>query len=615
MKKLILFILFCAVWISQSFASIPSWIYGYSWGTIDFNVASGSISQYNSSWALIRKLTPGSLWDFKTIFLWDFSKSGWTCSSNSTSSCYILGRNNNGRLYSVTTYYSSVWSWFDWVQNYGTNYLNTTSYSRVIDAYWDVHYGARANNWLILHMSSYDSSIINHTYSLTWSLINYWTWDLYYKGEKLSIYNPLLCNNIQQSTPVYTSIINIWSIEDITWTGADTTYQIWTWSYVRFFNISDLVGVDDLFYSSWSMTLKSSNAIFWEKPSIYIGSLSWLDSINISSDLWLVNIYWYNQSGELIFDLQKQSLSSTVFFPSKATYIILEFWKSFFTYTINSIDIRGKSIGIITKELCLDTETQEYTLDGEPYTQTSTGSLDTPTAPPSSEWSYTVSWYNFFENWFCLANFVPNPYGGKLRFEIVTPAWDNQTTQDFWPYETDGFWYGFDSCVKVTTFFHENAWIYKVRVLYEYNGETVFPFGSDYNSYTISLPEVRANIGIDGVDNWSACWTDTWTFAWITNFFDCLNKTVSRFFSSVYKNIQKIGDFITHMTNIFTTEVKTFSFIENSYAFWEDFYVKPAWYDALIFWKITNIFNLIVALCGIILSIWVIVFIKNNKND
>lgn len=184
-----------------------------------------------------------------------------------------------------------------------------------------------------------------------------------------------------------------------------------------------------------------------------------------------------------------------------------------------------------------------------------------PPVPDPEDWTFFTSWIDFFENWFSLNNFVPNPYWGELSFEIISPSWWTQTTETYWSYETDWSWYGFDSKVIVTYPYHSEAWEYQVRPVYTYNWQSVYPFWASYNSYIISLPEITATP--DDLVWWdeSVCWgdsADSWFLPWVSNFFSCLWSFITGLLSSIgdaFTSIKSLFDVFWDIGN--TTESKT----------------------------------------------------------
>lgn len=364
------------------------------------------------------------------------------------------------------------------------------------------------------------------------------------------------CEIITQPSTITQSILNRGEVNEI-----DTGNEIYkaltagSGTYIQLLNVKDVVHFPEMIENTEPMTLKSSNALIWSKPLLYIQGSNGITSIDLThSNLGEVTLYRYNKSSVLL-STQIYDTSEKINI-TKSDVVVIEFKKSFFEYSIESIYIDTQTITGQERELCqVD---GGYTLDWEPYLLWGTGSLSEISTPPTNEWTFSTSWYTFYNNGFCLQNFVPYPYGGTLSFDIVSPDGTMQNTKEFWPYESDGNWYGFDSCVKVTTFYHETAGVYKVRVKYSYAGQSIYPFGTDYNNYTISLPESNDNEAIDW--NYEACnWDQETTgwLPWVSNFFNCLSSTISQFIKDSYENMTKVASFIKSLWGFFTLEEKS----------------------------------------------------------
>jgi len=211
-------------------------------------------------------------------------------------------------------------------------------------------------------------------------------------------------------------------------------------------------------------------------------------------------------------------------------------------------------------------------------------------SPVPDDWTFTVWWYSFFESWFILNNFVPSPYGWLLSFDIIKPwSTEPERTETYWSYEVDGEGYWFDSGVVVDYPYHDLAWDYQVRVVYEYNWQSVFPFWDDYNTYTITLPEI-VGANPDDLLEWDyqQCNDgneDSWFLAGVSNFFLCS----SQFVGSVVDGwkwiatgiIWPIKRIIDALAGLWWSI--SFNFIPSTYADNTD--AINAWWDA--FWNAT----------------------------
>lgn len=188
--------------------------------------------------------------------------------------------------------------------------------------------------------------------------------------------------------------------------------------------------------------------------------------------------------------------------------------------------------------------------------------------PEDFDYNFFTSWYFPFENGFSLDNFTANPSWWNLYFEIIAPAitwtWTiDITTEKYWPIESDWNWYGFDTKVKVTYPYHQTAWIYQVRALYEYDELIIYPFWTDYNSYEITLSESPANYEFEEL---YICDTDE---NWVTEIWESLACpfVIIKYYSiKITDNINKLKEFFIKIMTIWTDEVKTFSFIQTTNA-------------------------------------------------
>lgn len=161
-----------------------------------------------------------------------------------------------------------------------------------------------------------------------------------------------------------------------------------------------------------------------------------------------------------------------------------------------------------------------------------------------ADFSFFTSGYSFFENGFALHNFIPDPYGWKIKFEILQPNWTGTTsviTRDFWPYETDWLGYGFNSAVKVTYPYHPIAWTYQVRPIYTINWIEVYPFWSDYNSYEITNAEIDYVWWVEAVDVvWDDCDADNDGDIWTLEFTQCWVEKVKTGVNWIWSLIKEI---------------------------------------------------------------------------
>lgn len=191
------------------------------------------------------------------------------------------------------------------------------------------------------------------------------------------------------------------------------------------------------------------------------------------------------------------------------------------------------------------------------------------TEPIENDFSFVISWIDFFENWFGLLNFVPNPTWWELYFEIIAPAlnwtWTiDITTESFLPYNVDWNGYWFNSVVTVTYPYHQIAGYYQVRVVYKYDDLIIYPFWTDYNGYEITLAE--SPYEPEKVEELYLCDTD---LNWIIEIWEalaCPFKIIKYYSTKVYEIVERLKNFFEIIMNIWTDEVKTFSFIPSANA-------------------------------------------------
>ena len=222
------------------------------------------------------------------------------------------------------------------------------------------------------------------------------------------------------------------------------------------------------------------------------------------------------------------------------------------------------------------------------------------TEPDPWTFSYNVSWYTFFENWFTLNNFVPDPYGWWVYFEIIAPSptWTGTielTTERYYNAEVDWNGYWFDRSVNVTYPYHQVAWTYQVRTVYEYDNVTDYPFGTDYNSYEITLAEIPNDEEFD-ID-----FIDVNFFDWVVRMFD------------------GIKDFFRELMRIWEVEQKQFWFMDflipSTHAdsvMWEIVFNTNEWQDNILT-DLKAFLKWFVIFAFLILSVILIIVI--NKKD
>jgi len=116
--------------------------------------------------------------------------------------------------------------------------------------------------------------------------------------------------------------------------------------------------------------------------------------------------------------------------------------------------------------------------------------------PDPNVWEFATSGWIPYWSGVKLSNFVPDPYGGRLYFELIAPnptgtgTIELETSTDhFYSYDIDGSWYGFDSAVDISYPYHQVAGLYNIRALYKYDNVVVYPFWTWYYNYKITIAE------------------------------------------------------------------------------------------------------------------------------
>lgn len=360
-----------------------------------------------------------------------------------------------------------------------------------------------------------------------YSVISQWwqvyCWDTTYAFS--TAYVPeRLCKNNNTS---YSLSFQFW---DDTFTRL-LAHQIWSWKLANtwlwasacdsYSNFDWQVIVNSSVWSSWPQSLEVVDS--WTITNLSNGfQFTWLETnADFSVDYTLYEFDW----------------------PIKFFYSTGSLWS--FTGGLNNIDVIEPltKLQLYEVELILtDVADPQNTIELLYWFQYNynEGYME----PLPENFSYFVTWYTFFENWFSLNNFVPNPYWWALTFDIIAPSvtwtWTvNITTDEFYWKETDWKWYWVDTWVVVTYPYHEVAWTYQVRVVYTYDNVTDYPFWTDYNSYEITVPETQANYDI----------------------YDDIQDIEGGFFWHVKVFFVQIKDFFSNLMNIGQNlEPKSFSF-------------------------------------------------------
>lgn len=551
MKKIILWIfLFCLLWIQYVSADLSNAVFNF-WPNNQNTLTiwdNWSISvQYIRTWTLFN-----AIWNFPNTQ----AILSWVCWVMETTSphriwCYFSTLHTNWTIqnYQVSDHVSPNWT------------LNIAIMGTQTDFYPVLYYVPSLWRDCIMWKSwtsffcSYIAGSNLRTQNTTAPKTLIWP----ASGSFISLLStqsswPILeCSDITTSESVFTSLVNSLWIIDISdpqnWsffkTSSNGFFGVLQWN-----NITD---IEDMLSWSWSASFKTSLPFnpLWEATYLYFGWNNWLRKIDLTqSNIWEVTLRRFSTSWNLLET--KNVNTNTIIEFLQTSYVTLEVPRSFWVYTIDWLDFFEWSIEEVESELCYNPENEEYTLDWDIF-EGDINSIETPLAPGPTEYSFTVWGYNFFENGFCLSNFIPDPYGGNLVFEIINPIWEQLESKKFtW---SD---YGFDTCPKVTTFLHELAWNYRVRVRYEYIGNIVYPFWQTYNNYEITLPE---ELSVFDWLEYENCNSDTSAFSWVINFFSCSTSFITSVFSAIPTFLTWIYEFLSSFLEIWNvTEFKTWGF-------------------------------------------------------
>lgn len=369
-------------------------------------------------------------------------------------------------------------------------------------------------------------------------------------------------------------------------------------------------------------------------------------SSNSSNELSSVFIWWPENEDYIYVLYEETSWNNWMHVYNWNTWLIIltQFtWTSILRYS-NSTDLDKLNVEILASNgswvYWYWVKDNTYTINGsdntnylDPFTWFNVWWAFSVVPPIGPVFNFTTSWYSFFENWFALNNFVPDPYGWLLQFEVIAPSWSGSVTllsDTFWPYETDWNWYWFDSIVTVTTFLHEEAWVYQVRPTYSYWWITVFPFGEDYNEYTITLPETTVDFDLEEYLDTQTCWwdsADSGFLPWVSTFFSCATELVSSFFGTIWDFISWITDFFSALSQFWNTnEFKNLHEAFNIFSIpWANAATLPWWQEDVMAivsqWSfeniplLNNLYNLVRTVIVLIFIIWALYYLIPHKDE
>lgn len=611
MRKILLwFFLFCIIWVSQSFAwdVFSFWVVDIPATSYKIDYSTWSLKVY--TWAtLIYNITaPSWAWllDWRTI---DYIFIG------SASPVRVFVRFSNG----------------SYIAREGASWAYTASNAWVLDKdfyhnTWtnEVFFKNTASTYLRYYWASYQFSWSSS--SPTWTLIAWFIWLIVWNNRYES-WNSLECTT---ETIPDTQIINIqptstWSISEYIENPTDKEYWYSTslsWEnplLVSLINANNVSWWDEFSYQTWSV---SFNSPLSGNTSLILSSSSNIEYIKLLWWYWKHTVITYREDSKTIKDIYDDvnlnDWAEGFGFPvGWSPLVVIQFGYSFFTKNINTLEVYSIWANTTKEvEICYNADDNEYFVDGELWEGVNSPYVELVWDPEPTEVSFTSSWYLFYENWFCLSDFLPFPSGGDLLFDIKTPLGNILTTyplKNTWLYK---YWIG--TCSKITTNYHEQAWQYYVKWRYIYKW-VIYDIHPNFFAYKITKPEsIPSDINPWLDDSPSACGVsddEDWFLPWVSRFFACISETISMFFKNQYEAVKKIGSLIYEISDIFTTEVENplaflipqasasepLSWVMTVFDRPENFTETPFWKIEKLMWGAFAIVSLIVVLSLIIM--------------
>ena len=487
--------------------------------------------------------------------------------------------------------------------------LSTCSYSSIYKNLWSSSFWAAfiiwdagnkmwtsPNSWWNLvewNLSTpYDIST-----AVSWNTLATWTSEGYFDWSTDWLF--LFLSNYGADAIKQYSCTTAWDITSCT----DDTLSFSLWgigNYIYDFKILE-TGQFVAFWSNWYSRLWDNVDWFW-----------WPVDLVMTSSWTAVTIQWWVDIEDINIT-PDYSLYYRIY--ERDDFIVIDDWSLWsFSWWLNDVQILYDFTPLVEYDVELEFTNltnswnllfQEYPVN---YSYNSW-----PIDPLDQTFSYTTSWYTFFENWFTLNNFIPDPYWGELYLEIKWPALTgtwliNITTDSFLPQEIEWNWYWFDSQVKVTYPYHWVSWTYQVRVLYYYQDLVLYPFWTDYNSYVITVPEVAYSTDYEEA---FLCDRDlSWSLD-LPETVACPFITIEYYTGKVTIIMNRLKEFFIKLMSIWTEEVKTFWFINSVNANFMDWLPDISQQDnylSKVYWFI-KWFLLLVLL---IMSASLIIFLKKR---
>ena len=457
-----------------------------------------------------------------------------------------------------------------WIQN--TSLFNIFQNNNIPSQYWIQH----SNNWVyeITPTGISSTNINNFTdtwVSAMWQFISFnnSTWpSLECTTETIPFF---WFNNIFPS--------NIDDVTEIVIEPSENLFAFWTdfasddYLQVIFNWVTSLQWTGDFMAWSWSLSFNTENSTFFSQDNTVLtlltNSQDGIRFITLNWNQWNVDIRYRYSNNPNWTTIQNVDIKNHVNshgstgYPVAWDIVQIIFKNSFLSYTLNSLEVKAIT-GTQTNEveICYNEEEDIYTIQDwteDPYVYDWNPYTDLVWVPTPSETTFTQDWYTFFDNGFCLNNFIPFPSWGSLSFEIIKPdgskvfSWNITNT---WVLR-----YWSNTCPKITTNFHNIEGTYYVRALYTFQGITYTPMGENFFTYNITHPEQISDVFPDELFESSSCASDTSAFSWVINFFSCSTSFITWVFSAIPKFLTWIYEFLASFLEIWqVTETKTWGF-------------------------------------------------------
>lgn len=609
MRKILYWLfLFCIIWVSQSFATViysNTWSVSLNWTNQSLNIP--AISPWTiDTFTLSFNMELKEAWPIfvQTSYPWDEFKLYDTFVSTT--------------LWSYT--FPSAIPKNDWFHSY----FITASPTRIAiyrddilfyqSSFWYNNNAWGAFFWYEYPVATYTQMNLN---------------SIYYNNTLLDEPTQLECTT---ETIPDTDIINIqptstWAIAEYVENPTDKEYWYSTSLsgenplLVTLLNANDVLWWDEFSYQTWSVSFKTP---FTQNTFFALSSSANIEYFKMLWGFGNVDIYTYKEDAKTIRNIYENvnlnDWEEGFGFPVWWTpLVVIQFKYSLFTKEIDTLEVYSIWANTTKEvEICMDPETDQYYIDWEEYIWNPY--VDLVWDPEPTEVSFTSSWYLFFDNWFCLSDFLPFPSGGDLLFDIKNPLGKIVTTypiKNTWLYK---YWIG--TCSKITTNYHEQAWQYYVkwRYIYKWVSYDIHP---NFFAYTITKPESIPSDINPWLDDWpTACGVsdeDAWFLPWVSRFFACISETISSFFKNQYEAVKKIWSLIHEISDIFTTEVENpFSFIIPKASASEPLswvmtvFDRPEGFAETPFWKIEKLMWGAFAIVSLIVVLSLIIMIKGD---